>query len=847
MTDRRARAGGGRPVHVMRILCWGMVMALAGWTARGEFVVDPVKSFGVPDQVGANSSATMIIGSDGAFYGTTYAGGGAVRGTVYRLSSDGTELRVLHRFTGLSGDGAKVYSGVIEASNGMLYGTTGEGGTSDKGTIYRLRRDGSDYEVLYSFTGAAGDGSQAFAGLTEASDGWLYGTTRYGGNANKGTVYKLRLDGTGYSVVHHFSGTHAGGAEPVARVIEGPGARLYGATFGATVVGAVTNQGTLFSLGLDGTGHTLLRAFTGQGGDGANPYADLLLASDGMLYGTTAFGGTTNQGVLFRINTDGSGYERLRSFDRSANGGSVPYGPVMELTPGTLMGTTSFGGTNRVGIIYTVQTDGSGYDVLRHFVGDAVDGGVPYGGLLKGADGALYGTTWYGGPPDHGTIYKLEEDGSDYEVVQYLKGGSGGPVEAWAGLVLGADGYYYGTSWFGGISNRGTVYRMKSDTREIQVLHSFSGGPTGAEHPYGGVIVGSDGVLYGTTVEGGTQNLGTFYKLNRDGTGFAILRNFVSANSGGYFPYAGLLEGSDGLIYGATVSGGSAGYGIVFRINKSGGNYSVLRAFRGGTDGANPYSTLIEGSDGWLYGATAFGGGENRGTVFRMRRGGGDYSVLRRFTGSEDGAQVYGRLLEGSDGQLYGATSGGGRSGSGTVFRLGKNGSNYASLYQFDGTAAQPLNALGGLVQGFEGLLYGTSSQGGQWGQGTLFRLNLDGSGFSVVHHFRGESGDGAHPSGELVLGHDGLWYGTSRYGGLGSGAIYRLAPLASLSLESDGQLRLTGQTGFTYMIEGSAEATGAGPWETLSEVQLTNSPALIPVPGYGTSSKQFYRTRLAP
>ena len=140
----------------VRWLLLAVAVLMGALAVRGDFVVAPVSSLGVPDLVGANSSAPLILGSDGAFYGTTYGGGGAVRGTVFKLSSDGAELQVLRRFTGLSGDGAKAYGGVIEASNGLLYGLTSEGGISNQGTIFRLGRDGSGYQVLHRFTGTAG-------------------------------------------------------------------------------------------------------------------------------------------------------------------------------------------------------------------------------------------------------------------------------------------------------------------------------------------------------------------------------------------------------------------------------------------------------------------------------------------------------------------------------------------------------------------------------------------------------------------------------------------------------------------------------------------------------------------
>jgi uncharacterized repeat protein (TIGR03803 family) len=413
-------------------------------------------------------------------------------GTVFKLSSDGTDLKVLHRFTGLGGDGARVYGAVIEASNGLLYGSTSEGGISNQGTIFRLGRDGSGYQVLHKFTGTAGAAGQRIGGLTEGSNGFLYGTTRYGGNSKKGTVFRIQPDGGSYQDIHHFTGTHAGGAGPVARVIEGPEGKLYGSTFGATIEGTVTNQGTLFSLNSDGTGHTVLRKFTGQGGDGGNPYAELTVGEDGRLYGTTVFGGDTKQGVLFRIRPDGSDYLRLHSFQTAEGGGTTPYGPVLETAPGTLHGMTSAGGTNGVGLVYTLQTDGSGYRALRSFIGDTADGGVPYGGLVRGADGAMYGTTWLGGPSDLGAVFKLDSDGSDYQVLQYLRGG-GDAVEPYAGLALGTDGVLYGTSWFGGTANRGTVYRLLPGTGVIEVLYHLTGGETNGGNPYGGVIEGSDG------------------------------------------------------------------------------------------------------------------------------------------------------------------------------------------------------------------------------------------------------------------------------------------------------------------------------------------------------------------
>ncbi len=555
--------------------------------------------------------------------------------------------------------------------------------------------------------------------------------------------------------------------------------------------------------------------------------------------------GNANHGTLFRLHPDGSDYHVLHHFEGATADGDSPFGPVFESEPGVLHGMASYGGTNSVGAIYTLHSDGTGYQLLRSFTGDVTDGAVPFGGLSKGADGALYGTTWYGGPADKGTFFRLHPDGSGYEVLHYFTGAGGGASEPYAGVTLGSNGDLYGTSWGGGNAYKGTVYRIDPETREIEVLHHFVGGAVDGQNPYGNVIEGTDGVLYGTTVQGGTANYGTLYKLNPDGTGFAILRSFVSTSGGGYFPYGGLIQGSDGVLYGTTAVGGTAGFGLVFQINRNGGSYKVLRNFLGGNDGAQPYAGVVEASDGLLYGVTAYGGGSDRGTVFRVKRGGGDYSVLWRFSANDDPKNPFSRLLEGADGNLYGATSTGGGSDSGTVFRLARNGDDQRLLYAFNGTAAEGISALGGLSAGADGLLYGTTALGGQWGLGTLFSIEMDGNAFTVRHHFAGEPTDGGNPSGELIRVNDGMYYGTCRLGGFGCGTVYRLAPQVSLALAADGLVRWAGPTGFVYQVQASPETLTSTSWQILTNV--SGASGQFPLPGFAEGTKQFIRARVGP
>jgi uncharacterized repeat protein (TIGR03803 family) len=176
---------------------------------------------------------------------------------------------------------------------------------------------------------------------------------------------------------------------------------------------------------------------------------------------------------------------------------------------------------------------------------------------------------------------------------------------------------------------------LASSQTNFTLLKSFSGlaeAGTGAL-PLAGVIQGSDGWLYGTTVTGGTNALpvGTVFKLQTDGAGFVLLHHFSGTNGNG--PSASVLEGSDGFLYGTTVSGGISNFGTVFKLAKNGSQFALLHEFTGGADSKNPHGAVIEGSDGYLYGTTEFGNSSTRGTIFKLDKSGANYSIIHTFTG----------------------------------------------------------------------------------------------------------------------------------------------------------------------------------------------------------------------
>jgi len=228
-----------------------------------------------------------------------------------------------------------------------------------------------------------------------------------------------------------------------------------------------------------------------------------------------------------------------------------------------------------------------------------------------------------------------------------------------------SDGNLYGTTTKGGAnSNAGTVYKITTAGAET-VMWSFGGSGDGV-NPYASPIQASDGNLYGTTYGGGANGAGTVFKITTAGAE-TVLWSFGGSGDGA-LPDSGLMQASDGNLYGTTTSGGTNGAGTVFKITTAGAE-TVLWSFGGSGDGAKPYGGLIQASDGNLYGTTYGGGANGAGTVFKITTTGAE-TVLWSFGGSGDGVNLDGALMQASDGNLYGTTYGGGANGAGTVFNI---------------------------------------------------------------------------------------------------------------------------------------------------------------------------------
>jgi uncharacterized repeat protein (TIGR03803 family) len=355
-----------------------------------------------------------------------------------------------------------------------------------------------------------------------------------------------------------------------------------GNVYGTTRVGGLYNEGAVFELTLKVDGswrERVLHSFNNNGKDGFEPYGGLVIDSSGNLYGTTYSGGAYGYGTVFElIPQAGGGWpeEILHNFGNSGTDGEYPFGSLIFSAAGNLYGTTVLAAGEGLGTVFELKhlPDGHwGEKTLLRFTGNGT-GEVPYAGLVFDAAGNLYGTTSTGGSQNAGAVFELSpaSDGTWTESLlhSFADNGTDGydPV---AGLIFDLSGNLYGTTYLGGTYDSGTAFELSpvgDGSWNESVVYDFAGGSDGAFPNYGSLIFDSTGNLYGMTVTGGANGVGAAYELSPAvGGGWTktILHSFGSAGDG-LGPFAGLIFGASGKLYGTTQVGGNSFDGTVFEI-----------------------------------------------------------------------------------------------------------------------------------------------------------------------------------------------------------------------------------------------------------------------------------------
>lgn len=634
----------------------------------------PIRRANFTGENGYSPDGVLVIGADGKYYGTTPAGGKGDRGVAYRVSATGVFEKLADFSTILSADPTYPSGRLARGADGNFYGTCSSYSQSSPGSIYKLT-SANKLVVIAKFDGA--NGRYPSDGLVSLDDTTFLGVATDGGANDLGVVYKVTTGGT-ITKLTDFTGPN--GKHPVGALVKGTDGNFYG----TTQTGGTSDAGTVFKVTPAGV-VTPVASFDLP--NGHTPQGALVEIS-GTFYGMTKFGGANNEGVVFKV-TPGDASPAIskiadlgEAVGRNALGGLI-------VKNGMLYGTTSYGGASDAGTIIEVTTGGTLTKVadLGSAAGKALAGGV-----ISGPGGLLYGAATFDGAKGAGTLFSLSTAGAFAKLTDFDgKGLGGAPIN---GLTLGHDDKIYGISYgdhlfrstaagvienlgnFGSVAgihdaneviqldddsfygsaagnfgnDKGSIYRYNPGGA-IERIYQFTPPPNTYTPPAGRLAEGPDGALYGVTRFGGANNLGSVFRVTKGGS-FKTIASFSSST--GSQPTGSLVLGRDGNFYGLCNAGGTYRNGTVFRVSPQ-GKLSRIAAFTG-FNGAYPRGGLILGPGGNFFGTTFAGGGIGKyGTVFKVTPS-GSITMLAAFDGQTNGAYPLATLCLGPDGNLYGTS-----------------------------------------------------------------------------------------------------------------------------------------------------------------------------------------------
>jgi uncharacterized repeat protein (TIGR03803 family) len=406
----------------------------------------------------------------------------------------------------------------------------------------------------------------------------------------------------------------------------------------------------------------------------------------------------------------------LASFNKSdGRDPGWPASPFVQGSNGNFYGTTAAGGSNDEGTVFEMSPAGN-VATLYSFCSqpNCSDGAVPNAGLIQAPDGIFYGTTNAGGTNHFGTIFKITPAGKLKTFYNFCsQSGCSDGANPSAGLVQGSDSNFYGTTAVGGAFGAGTVFKI-TKAGVLTTLASFDGG-NGNDPAFGSLIQATDGNFYGTTIAGGantacggSSGCGTVFKVTPRGKLTALYSFCAETNcTDGFELFGGLVQGTDGDLYGTTAEGGANGYGTVFKLT-AGGKLTTLHSFDSYPDGAYPEAALIQATDGDFYGTTPNGGTNGvAGTVFKITPG-GTLTTLYDFcsqTDCADGTGPFESVMQATNGEIYGTTFAGGSStncsgGCGTAFSLSLGLGPFVQAKPNSGAIGRIVNILGNNLMG---------------------------------------------------------------------------------------------------------------------------------------------------
>lgn len=693
-------------------------------------------------------------------WGLSHRGGQYGAGTIFKTNASGNSQTVMHEFYVENEGNNPSYGTLIQATDGKLYGMTETGGMYKGGLIFRYDPTDSSYTKCYDFkyeTGHTPRGS-----LMQASNGLFYGMTFSGGTGSNGVLFSFDPVTSVYIPLINFAGS-SNGMHPYGGLIQASDGNLYG----VTAEGGIYGVGVLFQF--NPVTNVFIKKHDFVGSSGSQPVADLIQAVDGMLYGVTQLGGLGSVGVVYRFDLTTSVYTKVADFSTGSTGAS-PYG-LVQATDGKMYGVTQTGGTLGFGVLY--QFDPVTLLLVNKYnFGGIATGDFPMSRLIQHPNGNLYGTAGAGGVNNKGTVYEFDPVGGVFVKMVDFDGVSKG-CNPWSGLLLASDGQLYGMTNSGGTFNTGALFRIHPTTFAFSKRFDFGVVEYGHE-PRGSLVRASDGLLYGMTYKGGVNDAGIIFRYDPITLVYTKLFDFDPVPSGKY-PTGSLVQAPDGKLYGMTNRGGTNDYGVIFQFDPVSLTYVKKLDFSTVSSGRWPIGSLMLAANGKLYGTSEIGGTNGYGVLFEFNPVNSVFTKKCDFgTPGVIGKNPQGTLMQASNGKLYGMTRYGGLSyNKGVIFEYDYVSNGYVRVHEFSG-AVGGSDAADALVEAPDGNLYGMTNSGGQYGNGVLFQFNPLSNTFVKKVDF-GSNYGGGNPYGSLLMASDGNLYGATYSSGInGFGVIFR-------------------------------------------------------------------------
>jgi uncharacterized repeat protein (TIGR03803 family) len=897
-------------------------------TANGQLTT--LYSFGA--SIGPSGNAldgsqptTLIQGRDGNFYGTTAFGGSnnAVVdgegdmgcGTVFKVDTNGN-LTSLYSFgasfnaKGYPLDGRDPSGPLVEGPDGNFYGVTQFGGATNTGTIFVITPTGA-LTTLYNFghtndsilqpPGLAQDTSYyPRGGLLVANDGNLYGTTFHGGTAieSGGSVFRF---GPGAPDIVGPPGSItivAGSTNTLRAAVDSLYAMSYQWQFdqtnlidGGQLSGSSTSNLTLSAAALANSGAYTILVTNVVGSAQASATVKVVPAIiTRQPASATIVAGATDTFTVAVNSVYPPSFQWQFDGTNLADGGEISGSSTSNLTlTGAAVsdhGNYSVIISNAAGTVqssnavlvvnpFTTSKTPSSLTIMAGAAasfGIAVQnsGSINFQWQFDGANlsdgGNVTGSTTTNlvivnaAPQDSGTYSVIISNSSGSETVtallrvipQTAPGYSLSNVHSFSaegdggqpnGLFSASDGALYGTAMNGGTNGFGSLFKFTTNGT-LATLYSFTGGSDQA-NPNSTLVQDGSGLLYGTTASQTTNQDGTVFETTTAGS-LTTLAFFDSTN--GQSPN-GVTFGADGNLYGVCNQGGEFNTGTFFEVNPTNGALGMLNSCDAVTTGNSPAAGLLLGKDGSFYGTAALSE-----TLFQIDSTGQVLNVYL-FPGGSGGFAPEGQLVQAGNGAIYGTTGDGGATGDGTVFEFTNgvitNLYSFGAVTNFDGSFLDGTHPLAGLAFGPDGNLYGVTFEGGYNNNGTVFKITTNGVLTTIAWL---DGADGSAPAAALALGADGNFYGTTQYGGTNNaGVIFQLAvvpagpPRIQSVSASGGQINLSWNVtpGQSYQVQYTGDLDD-GTWQNLG-LPAFAAASMINVTDAVNQTQRFYRLILLP